>query len=93
MIILLIILSIIGLLKLVSLFILCYITIVMKQNNKEINDIIKYYGIYKDDSWYIIPTIRFSKTGGIFEVMIEFLCIQYYSSYKIRYIEDESSSV
>ena len=65
----------------------------MKQKNKEINDIIKYYGIYKDDSWYIIPTIRFSKTGGIFEVMIEFLCIQYYSCYKIRYLEDESSSV
>ena len=91
--ILLIILSIIGLLKLVSLFILCYITIVMKQKNKEINDIIKYYGIYRDDSWYIIPTVRVSKTNNYFEFMVEFLCIQYYSCYKIRYIEDESSSV
>ena len=61
----------------------------MKQNNKEINDIIKYYGIYKDDSWYIIPTVRFCKTNNCFEIMAEFLCIQYYSCYKIRYIEDE----
>lgn len=89
---LLIILSFIGLLKLVSLIVLCYITIVMKQKNKEINDIIKYYGIYKDDSWYIIPTIRFSKGNNYFELMFEWLCIQYYSCYKIRF-ENESSSV
>lgn len=38
----------------------------MKQKNKEINDIIKYYGMYRDDSWYIIPTIRVSKTNNCF---------------------------
>ena len=80
-------------LKLVSLFILFYITVVIKQKNKEIDDIIKYYGIYRDDSWYIIPTIRICKYNNCFELMVEFLCIQYYSCYKIRYIEDESHSV
>lgn len=64
----------------------------MKQKHKDIIDIVKYYGIYKDDSWYIIPTIRFSKTNNCFELMFEWLCIQYYSCYKIRF-ENESSGV
>ena len=83
MIILLIILSIIGLLKLVSLFILCVIEIYCSYKDKNINGIKKSYGIYRDDSWYIIPTIRISKCNEYFELMIEFLCFQYYSSYNI----------
>jgi hypothetical protein len=83
MIILLIILSIIGLLKLVSLFILCVIEIYYRIIKKDINGINKSYGIYKDDSWYIIPTIRISKCNQYFEIMVEFLCFQYYSSYKV----------
>ena len=81
--ILIIILSIIGLLKLVSLFILCVIETYYRIIKKYINGVAKQYGIYKDDSWYIIPTIRVSKCNQYFEIMVEFLCFQYYSSYHI----------
>ena len=87
--ILMIILSIIGLLKLVSLFILCVIEIYYHIIKENINGINKSYGIYKDDSWYIIPTIRVSKCNQYFEIMVEFLCFQYYSSYKIDKDEEE----
>ena len=87
--ILLIILSVIGLLKLVSLFILCVIEIYYRIIKKNINGITKDYGIYKDDSWYIIPTIRISKCGKYFEIMVQWLCFQYYSSYKIDKNEEE----
>jgi len=87
----LIILSIIGLLKLVSLFILCVIEIYYRIIKKDINGIYKSYGIYKNDSWYIIPTIRISKCNQYFELMVEWLCFQYYSSYNIN--KDEPSSV
>ena len=89
--ILIIILSIIGLLKLVSLFILCVIEIYCSYKDKNINGIKKSYGIYKDDSFYIIPTIRVSKCNEYFELIIEFLCFQYYSAYHID--KDEPSSV
>lgn len=78
-------------LKLVSLFILCIIEIYHRIIDEFINGISKSYGIYKDDSWYIIPTIRVSKCNQYFEIMVEFLCFQYYASYKID--KDESSSV
>lgn len=87
--VLLIILSIIGLLKLVSLFILCVIEIYYRIIKTYINGITKQYGIYKDDSWYIIPTIRISKTNKYFEIMVEWLCFQYYSSYNIDKDEEE----
>ena len=56
--ILLIILSIIGLLKLVSLFILCCIEIYHRIVKVDINGIDKSYGVYKDDSWYIINVLK-----------------------------------
>lgn len=87
----LIILSIIGLLKLVSLFILFIIELYYKIKNIPIVEIRKTYGIYKDDNIYIIPTIRFSKTNKYFEIMIEFLCFQYYSCYSVE--QDESGSI
>ena len=87
--ILLIILSIIGLLKLVSLFILCVIEIYYRIIKKDIDCITKQYVIYKDDSWYIIPTIRVSKCNEYFEIMVEWLCFQYYSSYKVDKDEEE----
>lgn len=85
----LIILSIIGLLKLVSLFILCVIEIYYRIIKKDINGIIKDYGIYKDDSWYIIPTIRVSKCNKYFEIIVEWLCFQYYSCYNIDKDDNE----
>ena len=86
--ILIIILSIIGLLKLVSLFILCVIEIYYRIIKKDINGITKQYGIYKDNSWYIIPTVSVSKCNEYFEIMVYWLCFQYYSSYKVD--KDES---
>ena len=87
--ILLIILSIIGLLKLVSLFILCVIEIYHRIVKVDINGITKQYGVYKDDSWYIIPTIRISKSGKYFEIIVEWLCFQYYSAYNIDKDDEE----
>ena len=87
--ILLIILSIIGLLKLVSLFIICVIEIYYRIVKVDITGITKEYGVYKDDSWYIIPTIRISKCGKYFEIIVEFLCFQYYSSYKVDKDDEE----
>ena len=87
--ILIIILSIIGLLKLVSLFITCIIEIYYRIIKKDINGIVKEYGVYKDDYWYIIPTIRVSKCNQYFEIMVELLCFQYYCSYKVDKDEEE----
>ena len=87
--ILIIILSIIGLLKLMSLFILCIIEAYYHNKQPSINGITKQYGIYKDDSWYIIPTIRFSKCNKYFEIMVEWLCFQYYSAYNIDKDDEE----
>lgn len=86
--ILIIILSIIGLLKLVSLFILCIIEIYYHIIKVDINGIIKECGIYTDATWYIIPTIKVSKAGKYFEIIVEWLCFQYYSCYNIN-IDDE----
>ena len=87
--ILLIILSIIGLLKLVSLFILCVIEIYYRIRKININGIDKSYGVYKDDSWYIIPTIKVSKYNNYFDIVIQWLWFQYYSSYKVDKDEEE----
>lgn len=87
--IVLIILSVIGLLKLVSLFILCIIEIYYRIIKVDIDGITKHYGIYKDDTWYIIPTIRVSKYNQYFEIIVEFLCFQYYSSYKVDKDDNE----
>lgn len=80
----LIILSIIGLLKLVSLFILCIIEIYHRIIKVDINGINKNYGIYRDNYWYIIPTIKVYKHDEYFEFVIEWLCFVCYSSYKIN---------
>lgn len=87
--ILIIILSIIGLLKLVSLFILCVIEIYYRIIKKDINGVIKHYGIYKNDGWYIIPTIKVSKYNNYFDIVIQWLWFQYYSSYKVDKDDDE----
>lgn len=86
--ILLIVLSIIGFLKLVSLFIVCIIEIYYRIIKVNINGITKEYGMYKNDNWYIIPTIRVSKCNKYFEIIVEWLCFQYYSCYKIDKDDD-----
>ena len=79
--ILLIILFIIGLLKLVSLFILCVIEIYYRIVGISINGIRRDSGIYKDEELYIIPTIYFNKCSKYLEVSVCFLYFKYYSAY------------
>lgn len=86
--ILIIILSIIGLLKLVSLFVLYIIEIYYHIIKVEINGITKEYGIYKNDGWYIVPTIQISKTNKYFEISVKWLYLQYYASYYISKDEE-----
>jgi len=87
--IVLIILSIIGLLKLVSLFILCVIKVVYYLKKDEIVEIQKSYYIYKVLEFYIIPTIRISKYNKFFDVEFIWFNVQYYSSYTLIREEDE----
>ena len=75
-------------LKLVSLFILFVIETYYRIIKVDINGITKQYGIYKDIGWYIIPTIKINKCGEYFEIMVKWLCFQYYSSYKIDKDDD-----
>lgn len=84
----LIILAIIGLLKLVSLFVLCAIELYCHFKHINIDNIEKEYGLYKDDIFYLIPTISFSKGNVYFELMACWLCFQYYSAYSIKKYED-----
>lgn len=88
--IILIILSVIGLLKLVSLFILCVIELYYKCTSQNFLEIGKDYGIYcKETDCHIIPTISFNKVGSYFEVKANFLKWEYYSAYKLKFDEDE----
>lgn len=89
---LLIILAIIGLLKLVSLFILCIVEIHYKINStikKTFLQIKKEYGIFYTSSLYIIPTITVN-ISHYFEFSIKWLCVDYYCSYWLTFEEDES---
>ena len=89
--ILLIILSIIGLLKLVSLFILICIEFVCKITKKDFLEIEKTYSIYNyNDFINLFPTISFAICGGYFEIWFQWFNIRYYAAYKIKYYSDES---
>ena len=87
--IVLLILAILGLLKVISLIIFLAIEAKYKASNKQIDGLKKHYGFYADDSFYLIPTIRFCKNSHYFEVMIEWLWFQYYSSYSIDKTSNE----
>lgn len=82
--ILIIVLCIIGLLKLVSLFILYVIETYYRIIKISINGIRKDYGIYKDIEWYLIPTIYFTKSSKYFELSVCFLYFKYYCAYSIN---------
>ena len=87
--ILLIILSIIGLLKLVSLFILCIIETYYHIVGISIDGVRKDSGIYKSYELYIIPTIYFSKSSKYLEITVCFLCFKYYCAYSINKDDEE----
>ena len=91
--ILLIILSVIGLLRVVSLFILVCTEVYYKIKKVDIMGIKRTHGIYKISECYIIPTFKASFTNGYFEPAFMWLWFEYYCCYSIDKDEDESSSV
>ena len=90
--ILLIILSIIGLLKLVSLFVLfmsqLYYHIKGKQSIELHRDSLFYFSMA---NFYIIPTVKIYNSTYL-EIEMYWLGIEYYQAYKMEF-EDEPSSV
>lgn len=87
--ILLIILSVIGLLRVVSLFILICVETYYKIKKIDIVGIRRSHGIYKTYEWYIIPTIKFSFTNGYFEPSFKWLKFEYYCCYSINKDDEE----
>lgn len=88
--IILIILSIIGLLKLVSLFILCVIEVYNKIKGTDFVELEKVSGIYKASELIIIPSIKLSLYGNSpkrFDFSILWFNLEYYSSYCLKYGE------
>ena len=87
--ILIIILSIIGLLKLVSLFILCVLQIYSKIKGNKVLESHRDACFYINDRFYIFPSIEVSKSGKYFEIAFYWFNIQYYEATKLEYEKDE----
>lgn len=82
--IILIILAILGLLKLVSLFICLNISIYYWIKDKEIPGIVRTSYFYKHfTELFLIPSIKVSYGTDYFEVIIDFLWFEYYSCYNL----------
>ena len=94
--ILIIILSIIGLLKLVSLFILALLQIYHYIKGNNVTEAHRDSCFYIEDSFYILPTITISYTSKYFEIMFHWLKFEYYEATCLEFENDkenESSSV
>ena len=94
--ILIIILSIIGLLKLVSLFILALLQIYYYIKGNNVIEAHRDSCFYIGDSFYILPTIAISYTSKYFEIMFHWLKFEYYEATCLEFENDkenESSSV
>ena len=85
----LIILAVIGLLKLVSLFILIVLQLYNKLKGNPICTANKDYCFYITDSFYVIPTIEITKAGKYFEIAFYWLKFQYYEATKFEYEKEE----
>lgn len=94
--ILIITLSIIGLLKLVSLFILALLQIYHYIKSNKVIEAHRDSCFYIEDNFYIFPTISISYAGKYFEIMFHWLKFAYYEATCLEfenYKENESSSV
>lgn len=80
---------VIGLLKLVSLFILCVIELHCKITKKRLVNLHKEYGIYTEDSIYILPRLSISFCGKYMDINFSFITWTYYSVYKLTFEDDE----
>ena len=87
--ILLIVLSIIGLLKLVSLFILALLQIYHYIKGNKVIEAHRDSCFYIEDSFYILPTVTISYTGKYFEIMFHWLKFEYYEGTGLEFEKDE----
>lgn len=78
-----IILVILGLLKVVSFFILLCVELYYKIKRIEIDGIVKTHSFYIIDSFILIPTIKLNKYSKYYDIVFEWLCFQYYSNYYV----------
>lgn len=88
--ILLIILSIIGLLKLASLFILTLLQIYYYIKGNKIIEAHRDSCFYIEDNFYILPTIEISHTGKYFEIMFHWLKFEYYEATCLEFENEEN---
>lgn len=88
--ILLIILSIIGLLKLVSLFILALLQIYYCIKGNKIVEAHRDSCFYIEDSFYILPTVKISHTTKYFEIVFHWLKLEYYEATCLTFESDEN---
>lgn len=89
MIILLIILSIIGLLKLVSLFILALIQICCYIKGNKVFEAHRDSCFLIDDAFYIFPTIAIADTNKYFEIIFHWLKFEYYEATCLEFEDEE----
>ena len=89
MIILIIILSIIGLLKLVSLFILALLQIYHYIKGNKVIEAHRDFCFYIEDILYILPTVAISYTGEYFEIMFHWLKFEYYEATGLEFKKDK----
>lgn len=87
--IILIILSIIGLLKLVSLFILALLQIYHYIKGNKVVEAHRDSCFYIEDNFYIFPTIAISHTSRYFEIMFHWLKLEYYEATCLTFEKDE----
>ena len=87
--ILLIILSIIGLLKLGSLFILALLQIYYYVKGNKVVEAHRDSCFYIEENFYIIPTIAVSHTGKYFEIVFHWLKFEYYEATALEFENDE----
>ena len=87
--ILIIILSIIGLLKLVSLFILALLQIYHYIKGNKAIEAHRDSCFYIEDSFYILPTVAISCTGKYFEIIFHWLKFEYYEATSLEFEKDE----
>lgn len=87
--IILIILSIIGLLKLVSLFILALLQIYHYIKGNKVVEAHRDSCFYIESNFYILPTIAISHTSRYFEIMFHWLKLEYYEAICLDFEKDE----
>lgn len=87
--IVLITLAIIGLLKLVSLFILALLQIYYYIKGNKVIEAHRDSCFYVENDFYIIPTISIWHTSKYVEVTVHWLCIEYYEATCLEFENEE----